>query len=205
MVYTSSLLMVAIFLAVTLCLGIYRGRSVKTLREYAVGSQNFSTLTLVATVLATAYGGASLLYDLEGVHEQGIYWILLCFLLTIFNFGLLSSLASRMGPFMSNISSSETIGQVYGPIPRVVSGLASLFGSVGTLAVQLIAISHAIAVCVEGITPQQVIVPSAIILVAYSSWGGIRSVTFTDVFQLISFAIILPLIAWFMFQKIDKN
>jgi len=204
MVYTSSLLLISVFLLATLSLGIYRIRTVKTLREYAVGNQNFSTFTLVATVLATTFCGATLLYDLEGAHERGIYWIVYCLLLTTFTLKLLGVLAVRMGPFMSNLSIAETIGQVYGPMPRLLSGIASLAGSVTSLSIQLVVISNAITSCVQGVSSKQVIVAATVVLVIYSSLGGIRSVTLTDVFQLLSFSIILPLIAWFMFQKIDK-
>ena len=205
MVYTNALLLIAIFLVITLCLGIYRCSYVKTLREYAVGNKNFSTVSLVATVLATTFSGAALLYDLEGAHERGIHWVLLCFLLTTFSFKLLSVLVVRMGPFMSNISVAETIGQVYGPIPQVISGLASLARSASDLAIQLIVISKMATTCISDVSPNLVVIIVAIILVVYASLGGVQSVTLTDVFQLITFVTILPLIAWFMFQKIQQS
>ncbi|MBX9890290.1 MAG: hypothetical protein K2X94_03405 [Amoebophilaceae bacterium] len=204
MVYTNTLLLIAIFLIVTLCLGIYRCSYVKTLKEYAIGNKNFSTANLVATVLATTFSGAALSYDLEGAHERGIHWVLLCFLLTTFSFKLLSVLVVRMGPFMSNISVAETIGQVYGPIPQVISGLASLARSASDLAIQLVVISKMATSCISGVSPNLVVIIVAIILVVYASLGGVRSVTLTDVFQLITFVTILPLIAWFMFQKIQQ-
>lgn len=51
------LFIVAAFLVLTLWVGIYFSSKQTTFREYAVGNKQFSTATLVFTVLATAYGG----------------------------------------------------------------------------------------------------------------------------------------------------
>ena len=49
-------MMVIIFLIFTLIVGLYYGSKTKTLKEYAIGHKSFSTVTLVATVLATMCG-----------------------------------------------------------------------------------------------------------------------------------------------------
>ena len=54
------LCMVVAFLLLTLVVGIYFSRKITSFRQYAVGDKQFGTATLVATVLATAYGGGGL-------------------------------------------------------------------------------------------------------------------------------------------------
>ena len=56
MIYSLPLMMVIIFLIFTLIVGLYYGSKTKTLKEYAIGHKSFSTVTLVATVLATMCG-----------------------------------------------------------------------------------------------------------------------------------------------------
>ncbi|WP_367364285.1 hypothetical protein [Candidatus Tisiphia endosymbiont of Nedyus quadrimaculatus] len=45
------------FLVVNICAGIYYGRGIKTIKEYAIGDRNFSTGTIAATLIATWAGG----------------------------------------------------------------------------------------------------------------------------------------------------
>ena len=68
--------LVSIFLVITLVVGIYYGRQVKDLRDYALGGKNFSTSTLVATIIATWASGSSLFIDVENTYSSGLYYIL---------------------------------------------------------------------------------------------------------------------------------
>lgn len=52
----------AVFLAITLVVGLSYGRSVKTIRDYALGGKNFSTVTLVATIVATYSSGSGFVH-----------------------------------------------------------------------------------------------------------------------------------------------
>jgi Na+/proline symporter len=51
--YTLDLCIFGSFLATNLCVGLWYGRGVKTLREYALGDGKASTLLLVATLVAS--------------------------------------------------------------------------------------------------------------------------------------------------------
>ncbi|UWW97091.1 MAG: hypothetical protein NMK33_00795 [Candidatus Cardinium sp.] len=64
-----SLFMVGAFLVLTLLVGIYFSRKETIFREYAIGNKKFSTATLVATLLATNYGGGALVRTVECVHN----------------------------------------------------------------------------------------------------------------------------------------
>ena len=75
--YNIPLLMVIVFLLFTLAVGLYYTGKITTLREYAVGNKQFATPTLVATVLATLYGGGGLIRTVEYVHSLGLYWIVI--------------------------------------------------------------------------------------------------------------------------------
>ena len=43
-------LIFTVFLIVTLVIGIFSSRGVKTIKQYAIGDRNFSTLTISATL-----------------------------------------------------------------------------------------------------------------------------------------------------------
>lgn len=105
--------MVVSFLLLTLVIGIYFSGKSTSFREYAVGDKQFATATLVATVLATAYGGGGLIRNVQQVHNLGLYWIILTFLAG-FDLYIISRLALYMSRFMYHLSMPETIGSVYG-------------------------------------------------------------------------------------------
>lgn len=76
-------IIVATFLICTLGVGIYFSRRKTSFREYAVGNKEFATATLVATVLATLYGGGGLVRNVETTHAFGLWWIMIGFLALI--------------------------------------------------------------------------------------------------------------------------
>ena len=50
---TLDIAILAIFLLITLIVGMGHGRQVKSIKDYALGGKNFSTTTLAATIVAT--------------------------------------------------------------------------------------------------------------------------------------------------------
>jgi len=64
------------FLVINLIVGLRYGRSVKTIRDYALGGKNFSTATLVATIVATWSSGSLLFIDIENTYNHGLYYLM---------------------------------------------------------------------------------------------------------------------------------
>ncbi|WP_339044771.1 sodium:solute symporter family transporter [Cardinium endosymbiont of Tipula unca] len=191
------------FLMFTLAVGLYFSRKKTTFREYAVGNKKFATATLVATVLATAYGGGGLIRTVEQIHNCGLYWVFFA-ISTVFSIWIISPLADRMTPFMRHLSMAETIGNIYGKIPRVITALSSIASSIAIIAMQINVISLAINICESSLNHRLITTIATLILIFYSTFGGIRAITYTDVLQFVTFTVIIPILAWLMFQRIDK-
>ncbi|MDD9140109.1 MAG: sodium:solute symporter family protein, partial [Candidatus Cardinium sp.] len=205
------LVMVIGFLLLTLVVGLYYSRKVKTLRAYAIGNKDFATATLVATLLATNFGGGGLLRNVEQTHAKGLFWVL-CGLSSSLTYWILSSLMLRMGPFMQHLSLAESIGSIYGKLPRLGTALVAIIVEIIGVSIQIIAMTKAIEACINlsGSNNAKMLqaslpVIATFILILYSTFGGIRSVTFTDVLQFITFTAIIPLVAWFIFKSTDKS
>lgn len=198
------LCMVVAFLLLTLGVGIYFSSKVTSFQQYAIGDKRFATATLVATVLATAYGGGGLVRNVQQVHNLGLYWIILS-LLIIFDLYIVSHLALRMGQFMNHFSMPETIGSVYGKYARMITALSGICDAIAMIAGQISAMSLAISMCLDSVNPKIITILVTIILIFYSSFGGIRAVTFTDVLQFITFTIIILILAWFMLKSSGKS
>ena len=66
------LLIIIAYLAVTLFVGFFYGRGVKTVRDYAIGDRNFPTIVLVMTLCATWITGFSAMISTSEVYKEGI-------------------------------------------------------------------------------------------------------------------------------------
>ncbi|MGI2299593.1 sodium:solute symporter family transporter [Candidatus Cardinium hertigii] len=198
-----AIVIVATFLLSTLVVGIYFSKKKPTFREYAVGNKQFTTATLVATVLATFFEGGGLVRNVECIHDLGL-WFIVVLLIVPFGMCTISKLSLRMGPFMQHFSTAETMGSIYGRYPRFITVLVSICRNIVLITSQIIIMSHAISMCVISSNPYIIPIFSTLILIFYSMFGGVRVVTFTDVFQFITFAIIIPLLSWFMFVNVEK-
>jgi Na+/proline symporter len=191
-----------VFLAVTLVVGIGYGRRVKTLKDYALGGKNFSTLTLTATIVATWMGGDAIFYIITNVYKGGLYFIIpilgwaACVVLT-------GQLAARMGEFLNNISVAEAMGDLYGKRVHIITAIFGILSCIGCIAIQLKVTSMVITL-MWGFTGLWVTVAAGVIVIAYSAFGGIRAVTYTDVFQFLTFGAFIPIIALVIWNNLKS-
>lgn len=182
-----------LFLAVTLAIGVWNGRNVYNIKQYALGDKNFSTGALVATIVATWIGGDYLFITLSEVYTSGLHYAIgclgmaVCLLLNAFIF------APRMKDYLGNLSVAEAMGRLYGKNVRLITAIASTIAASGFIALQF-KIFGFILSDVVGLSGNYPIILAAVIVVLYSAFGGIKSVTITDVFQFITFGVLLPVL-----------
>jgi len=62
------------FLLLNLIFGLASGRGIKNIREYAIGNRNFSTATIVATIVATWIFGSVVSLNLIETYNNGLYF-----------------------------------------------------------------------------------------------------------------------------------
>ncbi|MGI2262337.1 sodium:solute symporter family protein [Candidatus Cardinium hertigii] len=203
--YNIPLLMVLAFLFVTLTIGLYISKKDTTFRAYAVGTQKFHTTTLIATVLATSFGGGSLMRELPNIYDQGIQYIFLTVAISIAGWYILNLLALHMGPFMQHLSMAETIGSIYGQYLRMITALLTTCCCIGIVAIQINVMSCAIAMCMDTMNPAILTVLATLTLISYAAFGGIRAITITDLFQLATFTIVIPCLLKIVLLKTDQS
>ena len=102
------------FLGGNLIAGLFSGRGVKTIQDYALDGKNFKTSTLVATIMATCYGSGSLVLGLENTYQDGLYFGLVLIFGALYALIIGQIFVPRMGEFMGNLSIAESIGELYG-------------------------------------------------------------------------------------------
>ncbi len=182
------------FLAVNLAIGLFYSRGIKNIREYAIGNRDFSTGTIVATLVATWISGSMFFSDISQVYSNGLFYIIPVMLGGVIE-GLLICyfISPRMGEFLGMLSVADAMGSLYGQKARFITSLSSTIYSIGRVAAQF-KVSATILSIFFGVSSFYATLASAVVVILYSTFGGIRAVTFTDVIQFFTFGTIIPII-----------
>lgn len=184
---------VVCFLTLNLVVGLMHGKNVKTIKDYALGGRNFSTAVLVATIIATWASGSMFFTTLTKTYSGGIeYFISLCGFVVSF-FVLAFVFIPRMQNFLGKTSVAEALGDLYGRNVRIITALAGAIGSSGKVAVQFSVFGNLISYFLN-VPTTLAIIAAGLVVTIYSAFGGIRSVTFTDLLQFITFGFVIPLV-----------
>ncbi|AVP87842.1 Putative Sensor histidine kinase YycG [Candidatus Phycorickettsia trachydisci] len=188
------------FLLTSVLIGLFSSYGVRTIREYAIGNKNFTTATIAATIVATWASGNAFFGMVEETYKNGLYQIFsdCADVICMFSIGII--LAPRMSEFLDKLSIAEAMGSLYGKYVRIITAIAGLAMAAGIIAAQLqvagLIFSYSFNCPIE-----YGVIIGGIIMGLYSTWGGVRSVTFTDVIQLVTFATMVPTLAFFIFDK----
>ncbi len=182
------------YLIGTLIIGYIKGKNIKSLKEYAISNREFTTPVLVAAVAATLIGGGSSTGLAAKVFTYGVPFYIIFFGRPLVNLFLAYFVAPRMESFQGTLSLAEIGGRLYGKSAQILIGSLGLIRSIGFLGTQVTAIGFVFEYFM-GIDYVYGASLGSLIVVIYTSYGGIRSVTFTDVLQFTLLIVAIPLIA----------
>ncbi|AXI24079.1 Sodium:solute symporter family protein [Cardinium endosymbiont of Sogatella furcifera] len=202
--YDIPLLIVAVFLILNLIIGLYSIRRNTTFQAYAVGNKRFSTAALVVTLLATFLNGAFLVQYIPQMCHYGLQ-LMIIWLMVPFGGWLMSQIIWRMGPFLQHLSIAETIGSVYGKIPRVMVALASIAYAIGMVTNQIKIIFLSVDMYSDVVPARIIMVIIILIVISYAALGGIYAVTMTDIFQFLAFMTIIILLCKLMYLSTELS
>ena len=65
-------------LIMTVIMGLYSSKNIKTIKEYAIGNRDFSTVVLVCTIVATWLSGDDFFIFISESYSHGLYFIFAC-------------------------------------------------------------------------------------------------------------------------------
>lgn len=198
------IILFAAFLTGSLVLGLTAGRRVKTLRQFAIGDKNFSTATVTYSLVVSWVTGGFFFNALQNIYTNGLIYIL------VFMGGSLAMLlygqvlAVRMGEFLNNLSVAEAMRDLYGRNVQIITAVSGTLHEVGYLAMQFQVITKILSTVfgIEGIWVTFLVASVAIL---YSSFGGVRSVTITDIFQFAIFSTVLPLLGLIIWSNLKDS
>ncbi|MDX1924459.1 MAG: ATP-binding protein [Rickettsiaceae bacterium] len=187
------------FLIINLIVGLWYGRGIKNIKEYAIGNRNFSTATLAATVISTWISGSFFTSSLGETYKNGLWFFLPALGECVALYIVAIFIAPRVKEFFGCISVAEVMGKLYGQKVRIVAAICSIVNAIGMTSLQIMTFS-AIFGYFLGMQKLYATAFSTSVVIIYSSAGGIRSVTFTDALQFLTFGVCIPLFALFVWH-----
>ena len=192
------------FLAINLLFGLYSGRGVKTIKEYAIGNRNFSTATIAATIVATWIFGSVISVNLLETYNNGLYFVLPALSDGLSFFIIAYFYAPRMKEFLGSLSVAEAMGGIYGKQVRGITAISGVIPAIGNVAAQFSILAILFSYLFDTLGSYTLVITGFIVII-YTMFGGIKSVTFTDIIQFFTFGIIIPMMIFLMWKGLDSN
>jgi Na+/proline symporter/signal transduction histidine kinase len=188
-----------LYLLVCLLIGLKKFKSIKTIKHYTLGFYPVNTTVLVTSIFATYFGAGSTI-GAVGMLSLG----LVCsipMVFEVFSWFITARIFGRnIDKFRGYISLSEIMDYLYGASAGWITSIVSLIQAIGGVTVQVTATGYIFYYFLN--IPHTIgIVLGFGILMSYSIFGGIRSITLTDVFQCIILYIAIPCACAFIYQN----
>lgn len=189
-------LIVVIYLAAVLIVGMLAGRRMKGLEDFAVAGRSFGSLVIFATLSASFIGGGFSMGNAEKVFLVGISNIV-----ALWGFSLKEVLvglfiAPRLERYPDAISIGDIMEPHYGKSARIFSGVFGVVLCAGIMGAQVSAMGYIFNIFL-GLDRLTGILVGCGIVIAYSTVGGMRAVIWTDVIQFVVLAVGIPLTLYF--------
>jgi Na+/proline symporter/signal transduction histidine kinase len=188
-------LIVISYLLAMLVVGVLVGRNITTLKDYAIANKHYSTPVLMLTMMATMMGGGTTTGNTSMIYTAGIIWVITASSFVISVLIVAKILAPRFdGRFEGMLSSGDIMKYFFGNTIEKFASMACIFACILITTAQLIALGHAFNVFL-GLDYKWGVILAGGTLILYSAFGGIKSVTITDVIQFAILIVMVPIIA----------
>lgn len=187
-----SAVIIAYFVFV-LIVGIHKGSNIKSVREYAIANKNYSLPILVATLTATGIGGGSTLGLASAVVSIGFVYVFILLGRPLSLFLVAQFLVNKFEVIEDCISVGALMGKFYGKWAQIITGGFGAMYCVAAVGGQVSAIGFVAHYFLDIHYGIGVFLGCGIVIL-YSSFGGIKSVTATDVIQFAVLIIAIPMI-----------
>lgn len=185
-------IIIGFYLVFIFCFGLWAGRRVKNIKEYAVAHQSYGAFVLFATLSASFIGGGFSFGNADTVFNQGLMSAA-----ALWGFSLMLLLVSKfitphVGEIRNCISVGDILGQKLGAKVRLLSGLLGCLVCMGIFAAQIGAIGAVFTQFTPLSFMEGVFLGCGIVII-YTSFGGINAVVLTDVVQFLLLVVFIPL------------
>ncbi len=192
-IHIIDLAVIIVYLGVCLLIGLHKVKSVKTIRDYALGTGYIPTSILLFTIFATHMGAGSTVGTVEGLYSNGLIFAIAIMFQPLFWVITAKIFSGNAHKFKKAgcISISDIMKLLYGDLGKWVTNVLSVLLSVGVIAVQIAVIGYLFNYFL-GISHVMGVIIGFSVIAAYSVFGGIRAVALTDTFQGLILIVAIP-------------
>jgi SSS family solute:Na+ symporter len=187
---------VAIYLGFILLVGLWAGHRPNNLEQYAVVGRSYGALVIFATMSASFIGGGFSTGNAAKVFLFGIVNIIGLWGFSLKEILVARYIAPKFDHFPNAISVGDVMATAYGKVGRIVTGICALFLCTGIVGAQVGAMGIVFNVF-YGMDRLWGIAVGCGIVILYTTFGGMRAVVVTDLFQFGILAIGMPLVLIF--------
>ncbi|TMH78304.1 MAG: sodium:solute symporter [Betaproteobacteria bacterium] len=190
---------VAVYLLVTIAIGLWAAMRVKNSRDYVVAGRSLPLYMNTATVFATWFGAESVLSVSIEFSKSGLGGIIADPFGSSVCLVIVALLFARAFYRMDLLTIGDFYRKRYGRAMELGTSVIIAISYLGWTAAQLTALGLVFSTLTgSAVSLQTGIVISGIIVLAYTIWGGMWSVAMTDLFQSVMIIVGLGVIAWFV-------
>ncbi|MBA1336224.1 MAG: hypothetical protein HPY66_2469 [Firmicutes bacterium] len=191
-----------IFVVAMLGVGVFVSRRIESAEEFFVGGRKVHPILIVCTLVASEVGGGAMLAAVGLGYSSGwgVMWYVAPFGVGALAFAfLLAKKIKEAGDKYGYQSMFDWLaGRYEGYVPiRIVGGLVMLAGLFGALASQYVAMGTALN-SITGLSLAYGALIGGIVIIIYSTLGGLYSVMWTDLLQAVIFifgmVVVLPML-----------
>lgn len=181
------LVIVGVYLAAMVVIGVVSVRRVKNAGDYYVAGRSFGPLVLMATVCATIIGGSGLMGRAGVAYASGFKAIVTAipYLLGMFIFSGISGRISDIGMKHGISSIPELFEKRFGKAAKIILAAMVAFTMMGTVASQVTATATIIKMLGGeiGISYEAGALIACVVFMVYTATSGLFGVVYTDVLQ----------------------
>lgn len=185
---------VAFYLIATLVMGFYYGQKTKDLKEFAVGQRNFSTTIIFTSIFATFTGSNNILGWSQRVYTTGMIFVILTFGYGTYKLLVVRYIVPRLQAFRECITVGDILAKHYGRFGRFIGGFLGFTKCAMSISGQITGLGLVITYFfdVDKYYSTGIV---TLVVIFYSSYGGIKSVALTDFVQFLILIVAIPLVA----------
>ncbi len=185
------IIIMLLFLGVCLYMGVKNSGGVKSITDYAVGSRNFHDVVLISTIMGTSISAGSTTGAVEKIYTYGMLFVVTRLFSPLTWWIMIKLYAVHINKFKDCISVSDIMAKLYGDTGRWITNVSAVLLSIAAVAAQASAFGYTLSY-IMGINFKLGMVAGIVIITIYSAAGGVKSVAFTDVFQVCVFLVAIP-------------
>ncbi|MDT8310452.1 MAG: sodium:solute symporter family protein [Methylophaga sp.] len=192
-------IIVIVYLIAVLLIGLWAGRGMKGMQDFALAGKSFGMLVIFATLSASFIGGGFSMGNAEKVFLIGVSNIVALWGFSIKEILVARYIAPKMSRYPQAISVGDIMADHYGRGARLFSGFFAIALCAGILGAQVGAMGYVFNLFLDVDKVWGILIGCGIVI-AYSTIGGMRAVVWTDVMQFIVLAVGIPLTLYYGLQ-----